>query len=227
MPHRNRPNARKIALWRAEGEFWGIGSPFAYRAAVGDTPKGRSRAEKIGRLGEPVEHHVGADARNPVLEPETRWTDRKSPLPGRFRLPCPLDRSAHVSAWLFWKAISTVGFGGVLAIGARSSRHIPNQQKRAGEAGSSWGCRVGGSRSDPGRPKAASRRGEAPRGGVFFFFWVGRCDGRGVIHRQGYPKTHRSPSDSRFFLDSRFRGPQTRRKLGKMALKSERWGRVA
>lgn len=41
-----------------------------------------------------------------------------------------------------------------------------HQQKRAGGAGSSWGCRVGGSRSDPGRPKAASRRGEAPRGGA-------------------------------------------------------------
>ena len=40
--------ALEIALWRAKSEFWGIGSPFAYRAAVSDTPKGRgSRAGKI------------------------------------------------------------------------------------------------------------------------------------------------------------------------------------
>ena len=45
---------REIALWRAKGEFWGISSPFAFRAAVGDTPKGRgSRAGKIGRPGSP------------------------------------------------------------------------------------------------------------------------------------------------------------------------------
>lgn len=85
---------------------------------------------------------------------------------GTFSPPLPSRSERDLSAWLFWKAIWTVGLGGELAIGALRLRHIPNKRKRAGVAGSSWGCRVGGSRSDPGRPKAASRRGEAPRGGA-------------------------------------------------------------
>src|SRR3546814_16063489 len=57
------------------------------------------------------------------------------------------------------------------------------------------------------------------------------CSSDLVIHRQGYPKTHPKLTVrvliQRFFLDSRFRVPQTRRKPRKIAPNSEFWGRVA
>src|SRR3546814_10116261 len=57
------------------------------------------------------------------------------------------------------------------------------------------------------------------------------CSSDLVIHRQGYPKTHLKLTVrvliQRFFLDSRFRVPQTRRKPRKIAPNSEFWCRVA
>ena len=125
------------------------------------------------------------------------------------------DRASSYPPGFSGKPFATLGLGGVRAIGARGLSPFPNYQKLAGKAGSSWGCRVGGSRSDPGRPKAASRRGEAPRGGAFLFLWACRSCWRRVIHRQGYPKTHRSPSDSKILLRFKIQGASNPQKTWK------------
>ena len=69
------------------------------------------------------------------------------------------------------------------------------------------GCRVGGPRSGPGRPKAASRRGRSPQEAVLSFCSSALRSGRKVIHRSAYPKTHRSSSDSKILLRFKIQGP--------------------
>src|SRR3546814_2058385 len=62
-----------------------------------------------------------------------------------FRLPCPLGLIAVLSAWLFWKANCDGVAGAVAAMEAQLLNDPLSNKKRAGAAGSSWGCRVGGS----------------------------------------------------------------------------------
>src|SRR3546814_16592832 len=104
--------------------------------------------------------------RSPDLE--WRWAARKTRLWRRFRLPCPLDRSATYPLGFSGKPFATVGLGGERAAGALWVRHIPNKPKRAGVDGSSWGCRVGGTLYSSGAAKGREPAGaEPPRGGPF------------------------------------------------------------
>src|SRR3546814_9719225 len=52
---------------------------------------------------------------------------------------------AVLSAWLFWKANCDGAAGAVAAMEAQRLNDPLSNKKRAGEAGSSWGCLVGGS----------------------------------------------------------------------------------
>ena len=86
------------------------------------------------------------------------------PLWGRFRLLYPLDQNAHISAWLFWKAICNGWFrrcagdrSATIAIISKQTKVCRRSRLHLmGDAG--WEDRF----SDPGRPKAA-------RGGVTVF----------------------------------------------------------
>src|SRR3546814_4547561 len=96
-------------------------------------PAGRrlngSRAEKSARPGKSVERHRRFQHRGSVREPEWRWAARKSRLWGRFRLPCPLDRSATYPLGFSGKPFATVGLGGERAAGAlRSEEHTSELQ---------------------------------------------------------------------------------------------------
>jgi len=111
-----------------------------------------------------------------------------------FPPPCPLGSIAALSAWLFWKANCDGAAGAVVSIEAGRLNDPQSSKKRAGEAGSSWGCRVGGSQSDPGRPKAASRRGRSPQEAALFFPLTGAGSAARVDHAASVPKIRTSCS---------------------------------
>jgi len=111
--------------------------------------------------------------------------------------------------------------GATVGPSAKVNKNVPAKPAHHGDAG--WEDRF----SDPGWPKAASRRGEAPRGGAFLLLGSVGSSRRGVIHKQGYPKTHHTPSDSKILLGFKIQGPQRRGNPREMVSKSERWGRVA
>jgi len=87
-------------------------------------------------------------------------------------LPSRMDRRAIRPAFLE-SQFATGPLGAALDGWARWSgkshtptKSVPAKPAHHGDAG--WEDRF----SDPGRPKAASRRGEAPRGGAFLLLWT-------------------------------------------------------
>jgi hypothetical protein len=155
----------EIALWRAKGEFWGIGSPFALRGG-GDAPK----VEDLAQENQPAQGGGGAPwafhRPKPCSTIGIALSGPEIALPERFRpLPSPIERRPIRLAFL--ESHCNAGSRRVRAISARFVP-IPKLSKLAGEAGSSWGCRVGGSRSDPGgrRPRAG---GAKPQEAVLSF----------------------------------------------------------
>src|SRR3546814_8085873 len=78
-------------------------------------------------------------------------------------LPCPLGLIAVLSAWLFWKANCDGAAGAVAAMEAQRLNDPLSNKKRAGEAGSSWGCRVGGSLKRSGAAEGREPAGRSPK----------------------------------------------------------------
>ena len=125
------------------------------------------------------------------------------------------------------KPFSTAGLGSVLAIGRdgwaifQINKSVPAKPAHHGDAGWEDRAAIRGGR----RPRAG---GAKPQEAVLFFSFghVGAAGAELSTGKATLKLTVRLLIQ-RFFLDSRFRVPQTRRKLGKMTSKSEFWGRVA
>src|SRR3546814_6065659 len=86
-----------------------------------------------------------------------------------FRLPCPLGLIAVLSAWLFWKANCDGAAGAVAAMEAQRLNDPLSNKKRAGAAGSSWGCRVGGTLKRSGAAEGREPAGRSPKRRCFSF----------------------------------------------------------
>src|SRR3546814_4013248 len=95
---------------------------------------------------------------------------RKSRLGRHFRLPRPRGLIAVLSAWLFWKANCDGASGAVAAMEAQRLNDPLSNKKRAGEAGSSWGCRVGGSLKRSGAAEGREPAGRSPKRRCFSSF---------------------------------------------------------
>ena len=78
-------------------------------------------------------------------------------------------------------------------------------QKRVGVADSLRGCRVGGSRERSGAAVGREPAGRSPKRRCFFLFGAVGAAG-GSYPQVGYPKAHRSPSDSMILLRFKIRG---------------------
>ena len=133
---------------------------------------GRSRAGKIGRPWEarraswavPTPETL-SNARNEAGRPGNRACRNVSAFLALSDCtsPYPLGFSG--------KPFAAVGLGGELAIGALRLRHIPNKQKRAGVAGSSWGMPGGRIAKRSGAAEGREPAGaKPPRGGAFLLF---------------------------------------------------------
>jgi len=85
---------------------------------------------------------------------------------------------AVLSAWLFWKANCDGAAGAVAAMEAQRLNDPLSNKKRAGEAGSSWGCRVGGSLKRSGAAEGREPAGRSPKRRCFSSFWL--CLKRGA-----------------------------------------------
>src|SRR3546814_12418031 len=77
---------------------------------------------------------------------------------------------AVLSAWLFWKANCDGAAGAVAAMEAQRLHDPLSNKKRAGEAGSSWGCRVGGSLKRYGAAEGREPAGRSPQRRAFSSF---------------------------------------------------------
>lgn len=125
-------------------------------------------ARKAPCPGKPVERHRALDPPGPLQTSEMRLGGPEIAPVGTFppALPSRMDRRVIRLASLE-SQFATVPLGAALDEWARRFgkshtpiKSVPAKPAHHGDAG--WEDRF----SDPGRPKAASRRGEAPRGGA-------------------------------------------------------------
>jgi len=82
---------------------------------------------------------------------------------GTFPPSLPFGSSVHISAWLFWKAICNAEFKYCAGDRSVTVVTISESQRRAGEAGSLWGCRVGGSLWRSGAAEGREPAGRSPK----------------------------------------------------------------
>lgn len=133
-------------------------------------------ARKAPRSGKPVERHETLDLPRPFQTPEMRLCGPEIAPVATFppALPSRMDHRPIRLASLE-SQFATVPLGAALDGWARRfgkshkpTKSVPAKPAHHGDAG--WEDRF----SDPRRPKAASRRGEAPRGGAFLLLGLAR-----------------------------------------------------